>query len=329
MPAGGVIATCARRGMASSGCGSQRQALADRFADALSLPKCPLLQFGMDDVFLQLGPVVVQHDIVMLLAVVTDRYGCRRALDSLAAEEVPHLTIGKLAEGGGWVYSAESRNVVWNVCHAPRPVPDCPTLAWSRSVLFQAMLSKLVEEISCAPFLKEASRGPLAVRLVFDWEASRFLLVGGEALRVYRQVQDMVSEYFVSRDAAYAFHRWALSDDIDSFGAHITCGPPRSVQEPVSTPAFVPSQVQSSSWCACWIGLRRLLCRESGDKQLFLFVNKDQFAQLIGGGASSRAEADEFYDRWYFNVPENRRWGFDEVSSVSVAVDGVFLARAT
>ena len=81
--------TCARRGMAASGRGSQRRVLSDRFAEAMSLPMCPLLQFGTEDVFLQLGPVVVQHDILMLLAVVTDRSGSRRALDCLAADEVP------------------------------------------------------------------------------------------------------------------------------------------------------------------------------------------------------------------------------------------------
>ena len=193
----------------------------------------------------------------------------------------------------------------------------------------------LVEEISRAPFLQEASRGPLAVRLVFDYEASRFTLHGGEALRVHRQIQDKVLQYFVSRDAGHAFHCWAESDDIHIFSAHITNGPPRPAQAPcvsssASVAAQVPAQVQSSPWCGCWSGLRRLLGWDpaSSDKQLFLFVTKDHFVQLIGGAASSRAESDELYDRWYFNVPENRRWG-SEAPSVSVAVDGIFLSRAS
>ena len=320
------VATSGRRGMAASGSRSQRQALAERFAQALSLPMCPLLQFGIDDVFVQFGPVVVQHDILMVLAVVVDRYGCRRALDCLAVDEVPHLTIGKLQEGGGWVHNAESRNVVWNVCHAPRSVPDRSTLAWSSTRLFHAELSNLVEAISRAPFLKEASRGPLAVRLVFDYEASRFLLVGGEALRVYRLIQDRVVAYFESHEASHAFHRWAHSDDVENFAAHITNGPSRTLQAPiVANPVLVSSQTQSASWCSCLNGLFRLLRRDTAgaDNQLYLFVNRDDFAHLVGSGANSPAQAGEFYDLWCSNVSADRRYGSDR--AVTVAVDGVFL----
>ena len=94
-----------RRRVDSAGRGSQRRALADRFRAALALRPCPLLQVGVEDVFVQFGPVVVVHDLVMVLAVVTDRYGRRRAVDHLAADEVPHLTVGRLAVGGGWVRS--------------------------------------------------------------------------------------------------------------------------------------------------------------------------------------------------------------------------------
>ena len=117
-----------RRRVDAAGRGLQRRSLADRFRAALALRPCPLLQVGVEDVFVQFGPVVVVHDLVMVLAVVTDRYGRRRAVDHLAADEVPHLTVGRLAVGGGWVRSSESRNVVWDVANAPCVVADCSLL---------------------------------------------------------------------------------------------------------------------------------------------------------------------------------------------------------
>ena len=326
----GVDMSARRRRVAFAGRGSQRRALADRFRAVLALPPCPLLQFGVEDVFVQFGPVVVVHDIVMVLAVVTDRHGRRRAVDHLAADEVPHLTVGRLADGGGWVRSSDSRNVVWDVADAPRMVPDCPTMEWCRTVLFSASLSSLVDHISEAPFLAEASRRPIAVRLVFEYEHSRFLLVGGEALRSYRCIQDMVIEYFRSRGAAHAFHLWAESDDRESFGAHISNGATRPVLDLSSSrPASDSSQMESSWWCCCWSGLSKLCRRDTAaaSKQLFLFVTKDRFAELIGTAAASRAEAVDFFDRWRSNVPEDRRWGTASAPSVSVVVDGVLLPR--
>ena len=195
----GVEVGASRRRMGTTGPGFQRRALADRFRKALALPPCPLLQLGVEDVFLQFGPVVVVDDLVMVLAVVTDRHGLRRACDRLALDEVPHLTVGRLVAGGGWVRSSESRNVVWDVAEAPRVVPDCSTLEWSQNVLFTVRVSRVVEGISDGPILWEASRRPIGARLVFEYEHSRFLLVGGEALRWYRRIQDSVAEYFGSR----------------------------------------------------------------------------------------------------------------------------------
>lgn len=326
----GVEVGASRRRMGTTGRGFQRRALADRFRKALALPPCPLLQLGVEDVFLQFGPVVVVDDLVMVLAVVTDRHGLRRACDRLALDEVPHLTVGRLVAGGGWVRSSESRNVVWDVAEAPRVVPDCSTLEWSQNVLFTVPVSRLVEGISDGPILWEASRRPIGARLVFEYEHSRFLLVGGEALRSYRRIQDCVAEYFGSRGGAHAFQAWAESDDCESFAAHITSFYARPVAElPSSSPSSVSSPTESSCWCCCWSGLSRLWRRDtsSSGKQLFLFVTKDSFAQLIGSGAASRAEAGEFFDRWRSNVPEDRRWGTASAPSVSVDVDGVLLPR--
>ena len=320
-----------RRRVDSAGRGSQRRALADRFRAALALRPCPLLQVGVEDVFVQFGPVVVVHDLVMVLAVVTDRHGRRRAVDHLAADEVPHLTVGRLAVGGGWVRSSDSRNVVRDVADAPCVVPDCPTLEWSRTVLFSASVSRVVDDICDGPFRAEAWRRPIAVRLVFEHEHERFLLVGGEALRLYRCIQHRVTEYFRSRGGGHAFEVPAESDDRESFAAHITSVYSRPVLDPPSSrPASGSFQTESSWWCCCWSGLSKLCRRDTAaaSKQLFLFVTKDRFAELIGSAAASRAEAGEFFNRWRSNVPEDRRWGTASAPSVSVDVDGVLLPRA-
>ena len=62
-------------------------------------------------------------------------------------------------------------------------------------------------------------------------------------------------------------------------------------------------------------------------KQLYLFVTRDGFRELVGSAASSRRHASELFDRWLENVPGERRWGTADVPSVSVVVDGVFLPR--
>lgn len=318
----------------AGGRGSQRRALAERFRVALALRPCPLLQVGVEDVFVQFGPVVVVHDLVMVLALVTDGHGRRRAADRLAVDELSHLTVGRLAAGGGWVRSSESRDVVWDIAHPPRVVPDCSTLEWSQTVLFSVSVSSVVDELSDGPFLAEASRGPIAVRLVFEQDHSRFLLVGGEALRLYRCIQRSVAEYFRARGAGHAFDVWAESDDVESFAAHITTDYSDSAMDlPSSTSSLMPasesSQTESSWWCCCWSGLSRLWRRDtaSPSKQLYMFVTKDRFVEAIGTAAASRAEAGAYFERWHSKVPHTRRWGTPACPSVSVEVDGVFLPR--
>lgn len=171
---------------------SQRRALLERYRAALSLPRCPLLAMGVEDLRIQFGPVVVQDRLVMVLAVVVDEHGCRRAHDFLVDDEAPHMTVGRLEDGGGWVLGCESREVVWEVAEPPREVPDCPTLAWSHAPLFSVAMSRLVRQISGSEVLAEASRRALPVRLWFDQDHDRFVLVGGPALTLYREIQALV-----------------------------------------------------------------------------------------------------------------------------------------
>lgn len=139
---------------------------------------------------------------------------------------------------------------------------------------------------------------------------------------------------FASRGGGHAFERWALSDDLEEFRAHISSRylAESSSLAPSTTAVSRDSGGSSVSWpacCGCWKGLLSL-CRRAAPvdegKQLYLFVTKDRFREMIGS-AASRQESSDFFDRWHRSVPGDRRWGSVEDPSVSVAVDGVFLPR--
>ncbi len=70
-----------------------------------------------------------------------------------------------------------------------RQVPACPTLAWSRTPLFSGAMSPFVRQIGGSEVLAEASRRALPVRLWFDHDHDRYVLVGGSAPTRYRRLQ--------------------------------------------------------------------------------------------------------------------------------------------
>ena len=153
----------------------------------------------------------------------------------------------------------------------------------------------------------------------------------GRCLDSEMGLHDSSIGYFASRGGGHAFDRWAPSDDAEVFLAHITCcySAEKSSLAPSTTVVSRDSGGCSSSLgcCGCWEWFVSLCGREAPQKQLYLFVTKENFCRLVGSGASSRREAEEFFDRWLENVPRDRRWGGGGPSSVSVAVDGVFLPR--
>ena len=175
---------------------AQRSELLRRFRAVCSAPQCELLRLGAEPPFVQFGPVVVSHDsvrkatYVLVLAVVTNEHGTVRARDCLlAGQGPPHLTLGKVAEGSGWVREVHSACVRWVISGPPRVVPDKPTLEWSqeevRTLDLSAFSRCLSEDVE---LLGASARGPVAADVLFEGD-DRFLLVGGEALRVYRELQ--------------------------------------------------------------------------------------------------------------------------------------------
>ena len=157
----------------------------------------------MEELRVQFGPLVVEDRTVMLLAVVVDQHGRRRALDFLEGGTLPHLTIGKLKDGGGWVSKGgHCLRVEWDVAGPPREVPDRPTLEWSQTSLFSMPVSDLMREIGGSDVLAEASRSTLGVHLWVDHEHHRFTLVGGPALAVYREIQARVVSHVRSMDSS-------------------------------------------------------------------------------------------------------------------------------
>ena len=142
---------------------------------------------------MQFGPVVVCKEYLLLLAVVTDRQGTVRAVDGLVdGDGPPHLTLGCQPPGGGWVREIHSGLVRWDVAGAPSSRPDCSTLEWSQEIEHQMDMSELVEKLSeDVGLFGAAARAPVAAS-VFFYEDERFVLVGGEALLLYRRVQAAV-----------------------------------------------------------------------------------------------------------------------------------------
>ena len=211
------------RSRSRSASGLQRVALLEGFRRALSLPMCFALRLGVSVLSLRLGPLVVSVDgFVLLLAVLTDSSGCFRFFDDLPPGELPHLTVGRARAGGGVIRPGDCRRVLYSVAHAPRPVTGLATLEWSREERFVVDMSSLVEDISSLSLLASSSPGGISVSGHFDLVENRFVLVGGEALRVYRAVQGRVAARFA--DADYAFELWSSSDDVQAFAAHITLG---------------------------------------------------------------------------------------------------------
>ena len=64
----------------------QRLQLARQFTGALDARPCSTLQYGVFQLYVVFGPLVVQDHLMFLLAVVTNRSASRRAVDFLAAD---------------------------------------------------------------------------------------------------------------------------------------------------------------------------------------------------------------------------------------------------
>ena len=112
---------------------------------------------------------------------------------------LPHLTVGRFAYGGGRIVQpespelSESWDVRWSVCGPSVPNPDfggSPT--WSRDELFCAPMSRLARSLSRSKWYLERTRRPVAARVIFDYARKRFVLAGGPALALYRDVQARV-----------------------------------------------------------------------------------------------------------------------------------------
>jgi hypothetical protein len=174
---------------------SQRMELLKRFRSVCEMRRCDVLRYGAESVFIQFGPVVVVDRFVLLFAVVTNEKGDVRALDFLVdGDGPPHMTVGAIAQGGGWVDTLHSGFVRWNLAGPPAAVEGLTTLAWSHDVVDTIDMTVIVEGLSNHPRLERAARGPVPAQVVFV-EHDRFVVVGGEALEIYRFVQEQVATH--------------------------------------------------------------------------------------------------------------------------------------
>ena len=114
----------------------------------------------------------------------------------------------------------------------------------------------------------------------------------------------------------HAWLSWALSDDENSFGAHITA----HYFVPRPAPPVPPAPLLARLFGRC---VRR---RVQADAQLVMFVTERDLRRMAGSGVRSDEEAAAAFARWYVNVPATRRYGSTEIPSVSVDVEGVEVA---
>ena len=126
---------------------------------------------------------------MLLLAVLVNEHASLRAADGLLVEDgPPHMTVGMVADGEGWVDDHHSRCVIWRIAGPPRAVEGRDTLAWSQDTVRLLDLSAFARDLQDDLGLFGASAlGPVAAEVRF--EADRFVLTGGAALRVFRDVQ--------------------------------------------------------------------------------------------------------------------------------------------
>ena len=121
----------------------------------------------------------------------------------------------------------------------------------------------------------------------------------------------------------HAWLTWAESNDVDSFGAHITATYPRPVSVPSSPVAPVPLLARILRWLDCCSWPVEPESPVQPESQLVIFVTESDLRRLAGSGLSSDQEAALAFRRWYLAVPHTRRFGTLENPSVSVDVEGV------
>ena len=121
---------------------------------------------------------------------------------------------------------------------------------------------------------------------------------------------------FVNRQ--HSWLSWARSDDIESFGAHISALYERPAAGPSVPVPPVPLVDRFFGRC-----VRRRVRRDS---QLVIFVTEADLRRLAGRGLRSDEEAADAFARWRGGVSPSRRFGTPEVPSVAVDVEGVEVA---
>ena len=166
---------------------SQRSVLLERYRRILGCPGCPLLHLGPCVPHVQFGPLVVSRGTILLPAVVTDvSGGVRVARD--CRDGLPHLVLGRFEAGCGWEEYEHSRSRFWSITPDSGLVPVRSNVDRGRSdVSDRVDVLELVDGVSDGVDLACGRRGPVAAEV--DFGSCRCMLVGGEALSVFRAVQ--------------------------------------------------------------------------------------------------------------------------------------------
>lgn len=86
--------------------------------------------------------------------------------------------------------SSDSRRTRWRICGPPSFLAEfggSPT--YNRDTLFELDISRYARRLSGSDLFRPAASGPIRARVAWDHDRDRLVLLGGPALRFYRDVR--------------------------------------------------------------------------------------------------------------------------------------------
>ena len=165
-----------------------------RFPAVLERPQSVGLSLRWEDTFVQFGPAIVDERVVMLPSCVTNGTGTSRGGDYLGPLCVPHVTLGKFADGMGRIRAGDD-GVEWHVSGPSTPHPQWGTAVWDQSTRHIVPIQQLVDDVSRELLAHRCFERPLPCRVRFESSSCRWVLDEGVAVDVCRVFREVLCGY--------------------------------------------------------------------------------------------------------------------------------------
>ena len=165
-----------------------------RFLAVLERPQSVGLSLRWEDSFVQFGPAIVDERLVMVPSCVTNGTGTSRGGDYLGPLCVPHVTLGKFADGMGRIRAGDD-GVEWHVSGPSTPHPQWGTAVWDQSTRHIVPIQQLVDDVSRELLAHRCFERPLPCRVRFESSSCRWVLDEGVAVDVCRVFREVLCGY--------------------------------------------------------------------------------------------------------------------------------------